>query len=39
MRGKRKTTAEWTFTCAISNLFKAITTGHMTSQALAALTR
>src|SRR5215470_10330810 len=39
VRGKRKTAAEWTFTCAISNLFKAITTGHMTSQTLAALAR
>ena len=39
MRGKRKTAAEWTFTCAISNLFKAITTGHLTSQALTALAR
>jgi amino acid transporter len=29
--------AEWTFTCAIYNLFKAISTGHLTPQALAAL--
>ena len=36
VRGKRKAAAEWTFTCAISNLFKAITAGHLTSQALAA---
>ena len=38
-RGKRKAAAEWTFTCAISNLFKAITSGNLTSQALAAPAR
>ena len=37
LRGTRKTTAEWTFACAVHNLFKAITTGHLTSHALAAL--
>jgi Transposase DDE domain len=38
MRGKPKAAAEWTFTCTVHNLLKAITTGHLTSQALAALT-
>lgn len=37
MRGKAKAAAEWTFACAIYNLFKAITTGRLTPQALAAL--
>ena len=37
VRGKPKAAAEWTFTCAIYNLFKAITTGHLTPQALATL--
>jgi len=37
LRGKPKATAEWTFTCAVHNLFKAITTGHLTTAALAAL--
>ena len=37
MRGKPKAAAEWAFTCAVHNLFKAINTGHLTSQALAAL--
>ena len=37
VRGKRKAAAEWTFTCAVHNLFKAITAGHLTSQALAGL--
>jgi transposase len=37
MRGKPRAAAEWTFICAIHNLFKAITTGHLTPQALAAL--
>jgi len=37
MRGKRSTSAEWTFVCAIYNLFKALTAGCLTSQALAAL--
>ena len=30
VRGKPKTSTEWTFACAIYNLFKAITTGHLT---------
>jgi transposase len=37
VRGKAKASAEWTFICAVHNLFKAITTGHLTTQALAAL--
>jgi transposase len=37
VRGKPKAAAEWTFTCAVYNLFKAITTGHLTTTALAAL--
>jgi transposase len=37
VRGKRKAAAEWTFAAAVHNLFKAITTGHLTSQALDAL--
>jgi transposase len=37
MRGKRKAAAEWTFAAAVHNLFKAISAGHLTSQALAAL--
>jgi transposase len=37
VRGKRKASAEWTFACAVHNLFKALSTGHLTSQALAAL--
>ncbi len=37
MRGKPKAAAEWVFTCAVHNLFKAITTGHLTPAALAAL--
>jgi transposase len=39
LRGKPKAAAEWTFTCAVHNLFKALTTGHLTGQALAALAR
>jgi hypothetical protein len=38
LRGKTKATAEWTFTAAVHNLLKAISTGHLTTQALAALT-
>jgi transposase len=34
MRGKPKAAAEWTFTCAVHNLFKTITTGHLTTAAL-----
>jgi hypothetical protein len=37
VRGKPKAAAEWTFTCAVHNLFKALTTGHLTTQALATL--
>jgi transposase len=37
MRGKPKAAAEWSFACAVHNLFKALSTGHLTSQALAAL--
>jgi transposase len=34
VRGKPKAAAEWMFTCAVHNLFKAITTGHLTATAL-----
>jgi transposase len=37
VHGKPKAAAEWRFACAVHNLFKAITTGHLTPQALAAL--
>jgi hypothetical protein len=37
MRGKPEASAEWTFACAVHNLFKAITAGHLTSHTLAAL--
>jgi transposase len=37
VRGKAKAAAEWTFICAVHNLFKALSTGHLTPQALAAL--
>jgi transposase len=37
VRGKPKAAAEWKFICAVHNLFKAISTGHLTSQALAEL--
>jgi Transposase DDE domain len=37
MRGKDNAAAEWTFACAIHNLFKALTAGHLTPQALASL--
>jgi Transposase DDE domain len=36
VRGKRKASAEWEFICAVHNLFKALSTGHLTSQALNA---
>ena len=39
MRGTAKASAEWAFTCAVHNLFKAISTGRLTGQALAALPR
>ena len=37
MRGKDKAAAEWTFICAIHNLSKALTGGHLTPRALARL--
>jgi len=37
MRGKDKAAAEWTFACAIHNLLKALTAGHLTPAALAGL--
>jgi hypothetical protein len=37
MRGKPAAAAEWTFICAVHNLFKALTAGHLTIQALAGL--
>jgi transposase len=39
VRGIRKASGEWTFTAAVRNLRKAITSGHLTTQSLAALTR
>jgi hypothetical protein len=39
VRGKPKAAAEWTFACAVHNLFKAISAGHLTAQALTALDR
>jgi hypothetical protein len=37
VRGMAKAAAEWTFICAGHDLFKALTTGHLTAPALAAL--
>ena len=37
VRGKPKASAEWKFICAVHNLFKALTTGHLTPQTLTAL--
>jgi transposase len=37
VRGKAKASAEWTFICGVHNLFKALTAGRLTAQALAAL--
>jgi transposase len=37
VRGKPRAAAEWTFACTVHNLLKALTTGHLTPQALAAL--
>jgi transposase len=37
VRGKPKASAEWEFICAVHNLFKALSTGHLTGDALAAL--
>jgi transposase len=39
MRGMRKASGEWQLTCAAHNLMMALTSGHLTPQALAALTR
>jgi transposase len=38
VRGLPRATAEWTLTCTVHNLFKAITSGHLTTAALATLT-
>jgi transposase len=37
LRGKPAAAAEWMFICAVHNLFKALTAGRLTAQALAAL--
>jgi transposase len=37
LRGKPKAAAEWKFAATVHNLVKALTTGHLTHQALAAL--
>jgi transposase len=37
VRGTARAAAEWTFAAAVCNLLKAITSGHLTSQALAAV--
>jgi transposase len=37
VRGKTSAAAEWAFTAAVHNLLKAITSGRLTTQALAAL--
>ena len=37
VRGKPSASAEWKFICAVHNLFKALSAGRLTSQALAAL--
>jgi transposase len=37
VRGKTKAAAEWTFTAAVHNLFKAITSGQLTPATLATL--
>jgi transposase len=39
MRGMRKAAGEWQFACAVHNLQMAITSGHLTPQALAELAR
>jgi hypothetical protein len=36
VRGMRKAAGEWTFACAVHNLMMAITSGHLTTWALAA---
>jgi transposase len=38
VRGKPRTTAEWNLITTVANLFKAITSGHLTMTALTALT-
>ena len=38
VRGQPKTAAEWTFAATVHNLFKAITSGHLTTETLNALT-
>jgi transposase len=37
VRGLRKTAGEWTFACTVHNLMMAITSGHLTTWALATL--
>jgi transposase len=37
VRGIRKASGEWTFACAVHNLMMAITSGHLTTRALAGL--
>jgi transposase len=37
VRGHPRADAEWRFTCSVHNLFKAITTGHLTQATLATL--
>jgi len=37
VRGKPRATAEWALAATVHNLFKAITTGHLTSHSLATL--
>jgi hypothetical protein len=39
MRGIRKASGEWTFIAAVHNLMLAVTSGHLTPQALSALAR
>jgi transposase len=39
VRGKPRVTAEWNLVAAVTNLLKAISTGYLTTPALAALTR
>jgi transposase len=37
VRGKTRAAAEWTFACTVHNLFKALTSGHLTPATLASL--
>ena len=39
MRGMPRASGEWTFTAAVHNLMLAVTSGHLTPQALTALAR